>query len=836
MELLPTAVPPTAADTPADEHAARLAEELADSWRHGNRCRAEDLLAEHPELRGHPRALLRLIYEEICQRQELGLDIDPEELYGRFPAWRRELGVLLQCHRLLDLGPHATQFPQTGEILGEFRLVAELGRGALGRVFLAEETFLAGRLMVVKVTPCTGHEHLALARLQHTHIVPLYGARDFPERNLRVLSMPCLGGTTLDRLLRHLESIAPAQRTGDDLRRALRESLPDPHMGWPGRGSSWQYLERASCTEALCWIGLCIAEALHHAHEQGLVHLDLKPSNILLTADGQPMLLDFHLARGPVAAGTEALDWMGGTPPYMSPEQRATWRALRQREAVPATVDGRSDIYSLGLLLAEALGGGPTGAAPDTPPLAGRELGHLPAGLRDILARALQPNAAARYATAAALAEDLRRHLTDRPLIGVRNRSLQDRWAKWRRRRPHTLTVVGLLLAVAAAVASLAGVALVHARQQLAEAQTELTAAQAHLNRRAYAEALLALERGAPRTWQVFGSGDLAHEFRRLQARAARGLGTAVLHARVQRLRYHFADTSLSVETLRTLEAGCREAWEERTPLVDLGAPRWAADEEDQLRTDLLDLAVLWSDFRTRLATPAELPEARRGALEVLAEAERLFGPSAALTHARRGLGERVDDPGPAPRTAWEHYTVGRALLRDGDYAGAAAALDRAVALQPRDFWPWFWTGQCAFRQGRHHDAVTAFTACVALAPDSAECYHNRAMAQAARGQITRALADYDHALALDPTLAAAALNRGVLHLLEKRLEAAASDLTHALERGANPAMVQYNLALVHLARHDRAAALTCVDKVLRYQPDHREALSLRQQLKRGKP
>src|SRR5262249_59289327 len=132
---------------------------------------AEDLLAAHPSLTAHPRAALRVIYEEVCQRQELGQDVSLTELRERFPQWRDELAVVLDCHRVLGLEPRVPLFPEVGDTLGEFRVLAELGRGGMGRVYPAEQGFLAGRLMVLKVTPLGDQEHLKLARLQHTHIV-----------------------------------------------------------------------------------------------------------------------------------------------------------------------------------------------------------------------------------------------------------------------------------------------------------------------------------------------------------------------------------------------------------------------------------------------------------------------------------------------------------------------------------------------------------------------------------------------------------------------------------------------------------------------------------------
>src|SRR5205085_11221792 len=122
-------------------------------------------------------------------------------------------------------------------------------------------------------------------------------------------------------------------------------------------GPARDFFSRAGYVESVCVVGACLGDALQYAHERGLVDLDVKPSNVLLAADAQPMLLDFHLARAPLRRGEPVPEWFGGTPDYMSPEQVRTLEAVRQRRPVPADVDARSDVYSLGLLLYEALGG-----------------------------------------------------------------------------------------------------------------------------------------------------------------------------------------------------------------------------------------------------------------------------------------------------------------------------------------------------------------------------------------------------------------------------------------------------------------------------------------------
>src|SRR5439155_8334599 len=117
------------------------------------------------------------------------------------PQWQPQLEVPFDCQRLLGGPRTAPQYPAVGESLGDFLLLAELGRGAHGRVFLASQLSLGDRPVVLKLAPCEADEHLSLARLQHTHIVPLYSIQDHAARGLRALCMPYFGGGTLAQLL-----------------------------------------------------------------------------------------------------------------------------------------------------------------------------------------------------------------------------------------------------------------------------------------------------------------------------------------------------------------------------------------------------------------------------------------------------------------------------------------------------------------------------------------------------------------------------------------------------------------------------------------------------------
>jgi eukaryotic-like serine/threonine-protein kinase len=822
--------------------ADQLVEALAAGWREGRRPRAEEVLGAHPELRADREVVLRLLVEEMCLRKEAGESVSGAELLDRFPQWADEVRLLLECQRLFESGLSRPEFPKAGERLGDFRLLAELGRGARGCVYLATQPSLADRPVVLKLTALEGQEHLTLARLQHAHIVPLYFATAWPECHLQGLCMPYLGGLTLGRLLRRLAEVPPGERTGRHVLEALEEARPAaerlsesaslPAPASP-RGPVRRFLAGASFARGVCWLGACLADALQYAHECGLVHLDLKPDNVLLAADGQPMLLDFHLARTPLGPGEPAHGRVGGTPGYMAPEQEEAVAAAWAGETVPAAVDRRADVYALGMLLYGALGG-------ETPvPGSGvvRALKRNPqvsTGLADVVARCLEADPGRRYPEAGLLAADLRLHLADRPLEGVRNRDLRERWRKWRRRRGRAGFPVGLALAALLA-AGAAGAGLAYRGQEVRQARAELAEGRRQLGEGRHAEAARSFARARARLRHLPGTGALADELGEGLRAAERGVRADELHELAERLRLLYGAEAPPSAGGKDLGERCRACWEGRGRLAGEGG-----EFDARARRDLLDLAVLWSALRVRQAPAGAAPAARREALRLLAEAEESFGPSPVLELERaahaRALG--VSAPRGAaglPRTSWEHYAVGRSLLGAGRLGEARAELGRAVEGRPQDFWAQFYYGLCCYRAGKYAEALAGFHACVALAPDSAACLYNRALAFAALGRDERAVRDYDEVLRREPRWANAALNRGLLHYRAGRHEKALADFRRALASGP-PAPAQYALALAYRARGQTAEALACLREALRHEPGHKGAAELYRQLSAAAP
>jgi len=353
------------------------------------------------------------------------------------------------------------------ERLGDYRIVRRIGQGGMGIVYEADHESLNRRVAVKVLLPQLAgspqqvarfiREAQAAARLHHTNIVPVFGVGE--DHGYHYYVMQLIAGEGLDRIL--------ARKTTRDNTRCARVSDPahaptemSPEIpetcGRPFRRGRETCAERADW-QAVARIGVQAADALAYAHAQGTLHRDIKPSNLLLDAEGVVWVADFGLAKVLDDVPLSHTGSMVGTLRYMAPEQ------------LNGQAEARSDIYSLGLTLYELLAGRPAfaDATPshlirkitqgETAPL--RQLQPLiPRDLETIVTKAAACDAADRYASAADLADDLRRFLEDRPIHARRITMAEHVW-RWSRRNPllAALSASSLVLLLAVALLSTIG-------------------------------------------------------------------------------------------------------------------------------------------------------------------------------------------------------------------------------------------------------------------------------------------------------------------------------------------------------------------------------------------
>ncbi|WP_372722716.1 protein kinase [Novipirellula sp.] len=398
------------------EHLSMLLERYMSGLENGLPPTVDELTSDSPEL----RQPLRYCVAGLQNLHRMAAGLDPASCASSFEQSTASLAPSSYASRsvsamktAIDTRNREGQPSPHGRRLGDFYLHEQIGRGGMGVVYRATQRSLK-RTVAIKLLPLPSildsrqitrfqHEAEAAGGLQHPHIVPVYAVGC--ERGVHYYAMQFIDGMSVDEIIlkRSLEfqsvdqGDTPSQSVTDDWRTTVGQAIQ-------------------------------AAEGLHAAHEFGVVHRDVKPSNLLIDQNGKLWVTDFGLARVQSDVSLTQSGDIVGTMKYMSPEQ------ARGESAI---VDGRTDVYSLGVTLYEMLTLRPAHEGDDAPailrtiendaivPLRKR-CPHLPRDLATVVAKAMAKNRDGRYETAKAFADDLRRVLAGEPTI-ARPPTLMDR-------------------------------------------------------------------------------------------------------------------------------------------------------------------------------------------------------------------------------------------------------------------------------------------------------------------------------------------------------------------------------------------------------------------------
>jgi serine/threonine protein kinase/predicted Zn-dependent protease len=742
------------------------------------------------------------------------------------------------AHRLAE---GLTVLPVGGGSFLGFDLVRELGRGAFARVFLARQGELANRLVVLKLAIDSRVESQTLAQLQHTHIVPVYSAHVAPP--LHALCMPYFGATTLADVREELRKLPHPPQSGRWLVQLLAARAGAlPRCATDGtavahRADRLDRLEKVSYTDAVLWLGARLAEGLAHAHDRGIVHGDLKPANVLLSDEGRPMLLDFNLSQDTKLRGRASAALVGGTLPYMAPEQMMAFRDGKPRS------DPRGDVYALGVLLFELLSGshpfplrqgrvsellGPmladrAGGSPDL-----RQLNpSVPVAVAAILRRCLEPDPRRRYPSARALQEDLDRQLANLPLLHAPDLSPRERLAKWLRRHPRLSSSYAVGVVATALLLALGTLYELRGRQLVREQAGRLF----HHFLEARQDCQFLLDSPDPDPDDLHEGIARAEDFLNHchVLEGARWQSGPLVAALAEDEREHLERGVR--EVLLFLAGGLRRQAHlsadaaEDSPLLDRalqvnGLAQTCCQSQENLmavrfqRARLLQDAGREAEAAESAARARELPARTAEELLLLALERRERNEY----RGARDLLQQAQHAGPRNPFVW--YALGVCAMDLFDYREAKACFTTSIALWPRYHGSYHGRGRALALLMKPAEAAADYSEAIRLRPTYAIAYCDRGWAHFEQKEYRKAIADFDQAIRLRPGFLPAYVERSQAKERSDDLVGALADLTYALEHGGQKSRVLYRRSIVRARLGDRDGARADREELLRRQPE----------------
>lgn len=295
---------------------------------------------------------LDLVLEEIQQRRRRGDTISISHYKSRFPHLASVLDDVITRVASTTVLPAPERAPAftDGTQIDDFTILRSLGQGGFANVYLARQNSMQ-RLVALKVSHRGSDEPIALSQLDHRNIVRVYDQRAIADPCMILLYMQYIPGGTLSDVIRATSSQPASQLNGRTFLEAIDRALVAADQQPPESSSTREQIAGMDWAALTAWLGVELAEGLESAHRAGIMHRDVKPANVLLSADCVPKLVDFNVSYSSLPGCAGAAVYFGGSLAYMSPEQLEIADPVGKREA--EDLDARSDLFSLAVVLWE---------------------------------------------------------------------------------------------------------------------------------------------------------------------------------------------------------------------------------------------------------------------------------------------------------------------------------------------------------------------------------------------------------------------------------------------------------------------------------------------------
>lgn len=712
-----------------------------------------------------------------------------------------------------DFGDSIAGHELIGQELGDFEILSLIGAGGMGAVFLARQISLDREIALKVIVDIGGvrgrnlerfkREARVLAKISHPNIVPIYEVGE--QGPYSYFAMEYVKGVSLEKILRNIRDAKPDARASEVMGECLAaqtsssEDKPGTDEGSRGAEIDTDFIVRISK------LIVDIAVALEYAHNRGILHRDVKPSNILIDSNGTAKLVDFGLARAETQQSITVTGEFFGTPSYVSPEQ------IRQ----PETVDRRSDVYSLAATYYECLTLHPPFEGDTVNETLTRVISReavppkeycprLSTDFNTVLLHALEKSPDDRYQSAGEFAADIENLLEFKPITAKRP-SITRRAYKTLRRSPLKAAVIIALVMVV-----VLGYLVVHTNTRVS-AERAFSLGRTKYDAGEYEEAITYFEKSLrenPDNAEAYCKVGTCYYFLRQCEKALEAYENAI------RLDYNLAKAYKGLGETYYLLGRWEDAIEAYKRAIKI------TPKNTELYASLANVYV-----------STDHPDKSRECYEKIVEIAQDITPAGIQSHyyslglAYNNLGRHSEATVVLNRAVrlnpdlpFAYFTLGDSYEELGDRERSIAAFEeavktyrRAIKLDPGDKEAHEYLAWACDRLGRYEEALEAYKQAIAIEPNDARNHSSLGLVYEQLGLHEEAIEAYRQAIKIDANdnHARAYLNLSGAYRELGRYEEALQPLRHYLEANPNDAICFGGLAILYerLGRHEEAIA-----------------------------